>query len=371
MHSSETGNDPSPQRYRGGDYSDSRSHHSTPRFNMKGSSQTDRIVFFAVAIPRSARRPNRMRRFGGSPWVTLMNVNSADAAEEGGTAGCHGDRLGLLILRLGSFFCFTGWSWAHLYWEGPYGILLWHDSTFELAARLGISWDEFVGSGAGDGLVQQWVGRVGWLYLLCAVLSITVGRRSWIQLAILAIVGSGLLGLLSYAKYVGSQYQLPMLVEHGGQILMPVLLVMAVAIGVRHRLTVAAAMVAVVMTFAGHGSYALGLWPTPANFYAMISVCLHVEYETARIILRTAGIFDVLVCIGIFLPVLQRAAVVYAACWGFLTALARPVAGMSWSLNYFGADQFLHEAVLRAPHFLIPLYLLVVWRKPKFNSTNS
>ena len=43
------------------------------------------------------------------------------------------------------------------------------------------------------------------------------------------------------------------------------------------------------------------------------------------------------------------------------TALARPVAGMSLSLNYWGADQFLHEAVLRAPHFLIPLYLFFLW----------
>ena len=37
---------------------------------------------------------------------------------------------------------------------------------------------------------------------------------------------------------------------------------------------------------------------------------------------------------------------------------------MSLSLNYWGADQFLHEAVLRAPHFLIPLYLFLLWKKP-------
>ena len=190
-------------------------------------------------------------------------------------------------------------------------------------------------------------------------------------MGILAIVGSGLLTVLSYAKYVASQRQLPMLVEHGGQILMPILLVLALTFGARHRGTIITAMVAVLMTFAGHGSYALGLWPTPATFYAMISVCLHVEYETAKTILRVAGFLDFLVCVGILIPLIRRPAVLYAAIWGLLTAIARPVAGMSWGLYYWGADQFLHEAVLRAPHFLIPLYLLALWSKPRQVEKNA
>ena len=177
--------------------------------------------------------------------------------------------------------------------------------------------------------------------------------------------GSGLLVMLSYAKYVAAQCQPPMFVEHGGQMLMPVLLVFALALGVRHRVTVATAIVAIVMTFASHGSYALGIWPTPAAYYAMTCVSLQVEYQTAQAMLQIAGALDFLVCIGIFLPPLRRICALYAIAWGFLTAIARPVAGMSWSLNYWGADQFLHEAVLRAPHFLIPLYLFLAWRKSR------
>jgi hypothetical protein len=271
-------------------------------------------------------------------------------------------RVLISVIRLSAFLCFAGWTWPHFYWEGPYGILLWQDSTYQLASRFGISWDEFVGSGADDGFVQKWLARIGWLYLVCTILTLTVGKRSWIQMVAL-LGGSGLLVILSYAKYVAAQYQPPMFVEHGGQMLMPVLLVFALALGVRHRATRITAMVALVMTFAGHGSYALGIWPTPAVYYAMTCVSLQVEYETAQAMLHIAGMLDLFVCIGIFIPPLRRICALYAIVWGLLTSLARPVAGMSWSLNYWGADQFLHEAVLRAPHFLIPLYLFLVWRK--------
>ncbi|MEM9478242.1 MAG: hypothetical protein AAGA58_01130 [Verrucomicrobiota bacterium] len=270
----------------------------------------------------------------------------------------------LLLLRLGAFLCFAGWTWTHLYWEGPYGILLWQDGTYALAERFGISWDEFVGTGTSDGVVQKWIGRIGWLYLGCAILCLTVRQKSRFQLGALA-ASSGLLAVLFYAKYVGAQRQLAMFVEHGGQLLVPVILVMALALGVRHRVAVVTAIVAFIMTFTGHGAYALGYpWPTPSNFHAMTTGILGLNYEAATIFLRAAGVLDLVVCVGIFFPRVRQWCALYAAAWGFVTALARPVAGMSLSLNYWGADLFLHEFVLRAPHYLIPLYLFFLWREP-------
>jgi hypothetical protein len=97
----------------------------------------------------------------------------------------------------------------------------------------------------------------------------------------------------------------------------------------------------------------------------MTTLILGVEYATTKTLLQIAGTLDLLVCIGIWIPLFRRASALYATIWGFLTAVARPVAGMSWGLNYWGADQYLHETALRAPHFLIPLYLLLVWRTPR------
>ncbi|MDB3941646.1 hypothetical protein N9406_11850, partial [Verrucomicrobiales bacterium] len=75
------------------------------------------------------------------------------------------------------------------------------------------------------------------------------------------------------------------------------------------------------------------------------------------------GILDFVICVGIFLPWTRRACLLYAAIWGFLTALARPVAGMDMDLNFFGADRYLHESILRTPHFIIPLFLFFLWKK--------
>tara|TARA_R110002096_G_scaffold4493_17_gene20932 strand:+ start:4251 stop:5117 length:867 start_codon:yes stop_codon:yes gene_type:complete len=279
------------------------------------------------------------------------------------------DRLLLLVLRLGTFLCFAGWTWVHFYWQGPYGVLLWQEATFSLAERWGVSWEEFVGTGANDGLVQQWSGRIGWLYLFSCILSFTVRRTSRWQMAGL-LGGAGLLAILAYAKFVSAQRQLPMLVEHGGQVLMPVLLVVGLVFGVRHRVTILLAVIALILTFAGHGAYALGWpWPTPANFSGMTRVILGVDAGTAKTLLVVAGILDLVVCVGILVPAMRRPCAFYAATWGLLTALARPVAGMSLDLNYWGSDQYLHEAVLRAPHYLIPLYLFLVWRKSEPEGT--
>ncbi|MEM9941018.1 MAG: hypothetical protein AAF939_05475 [Planctomycetota bacterium] len=272
-------------------------------------------------------------------------------------------------LRLGTFLCFAGWTWQHLYWEGPYGELLWHDSTFQFAEWIGISWDRFIGDGNQPGIIQIWIARTGWLFVGFSVVSLTASKQSKIQLASL-IFGSTMLAVIAYARYLQSQYELPMLIEHGGQVLMPVILVLAIQLGSRHWATVTAAIVAFVMTFAGHGSYAVGIWPTPANFFGMTNVLLGLEYESAKLFLLTVGVLDFAICVGLMSP-WRAGCLLYGGLWGFLTAAARPAAGMSTGLYYWGADQFLHEAILRAPHFVIPIFIWSVLRPDSVTQGND
>ncbi|MDB4384932.1 hypothetical protein N9023_00490 [Opitutaceae bacterium] len=278
------------------------------------------------------------------------------------------DSLLIGILRWSAGLCLAGWAWVQLYWEGPYGILLWNAETFAWAENWGMDWAVFVGTGANDGLVQLWLGALGGFFVLCAGVTFSARRESKLQLAVLG-GGTGLLVVLAYAKYLSAQKQIPMFVEHGAQMLSPALLVMALTLGVRHRATVVVAIIALIATFAGHGYYAVGWLPTPGNFHAMTSLVLGVEYETANLFLRIAGTLDFVVCIGILIPAVRRLSALYATLWGLVTALARPVAGMSWDLNYWGADQFVHEGVLRAPHFLLPFFLYLLWRGGEEDST--
>ena len=268
----------------------------------------------------------------------------------------------LTLLRLGTFLCFLAWAWVHYYWEGPYAVLIWNETTFDWAESLGYDWNDVVGTGYNDGLFQFALSQIYWGYVLCAIISLTVKKESKFQIGSLYL-GSCMLVVLMYAKFLVSKEQLPMFVENGGQILMPLILVSAVSLGLRSKVTLWVTCVGFVSTFAGHGCYAVGLWPTPSTFYAMTSVILGFEIETTKLFLRIAGLMDFLVCIGIFITSIRRYCAIYAAVWGLLTAMARPVAGMSFTLNYFGADQFLHEALLRAPHYFIPFFMFLVWKK--------
>ena len=96
----------------------------------------------------------------------------------------------------------------------------------------------------------------------------------------------------------------------------------------------------------------------------MTMVILGSDYDVTTTLLRVVGVLDIAVCVGVLIPRARRVSVVYAAGWGLATAVARPVAGMSTTLNYYGTDHYLHEAVLRTPHFLIPMFLFFLWQQP-------
>lgn len=263
-------------------------------------------------------------------------------------------------LRVSTFFCFSGWAWGHLYWEPTYSSILWSETTFEWFQKFGYTWEDFAGTGSNDGLIQKCVHCIGWLFFGASILSFSATRTSWIQLSFLSL-SSVLMAAVAAAKYIKSEFEFPMLIEHGAQVLSPVLLVMALTLGMRHRATVNTAIIAILMTFAGHGLYAAGVWPTPPTFIGMTRSIFGWDYNTTKIFLRVAGFFDFVVCCGMFIPTLRRSCALYAFFWGLMTAAARPIAGMSWDLNYWGADQFMPGLVYRSPHWFIPLFLFLYW----------
>jgi hypothetical protein len=273
----------------------------------------------------------------------------------------HGGTLG--ILRLAACACFAGWAWQHLRWSVPYDAVLWHPDYFGWLARsLGVSWDRYIAEVVTDRRILLGVRALGGVYLALAVLALIAQRRSTLQLASLGL-GSVLLAAVAFSKYVEASHAAATLVEQGGQVLTPAVLLLALRRGVRDPGTVALALLALWMTFAGHGVYAIGLAPTPGRFYGMVHAIVGFGAEASERFLKTAGLLDFAVCFGVLVPPVRRVCLAYAAAWGLATALARPVAGMSVEAAWWGADQFLHEAILRAPHAGLPLFLFSVFRR--------
>ncbi len=78
--------------------------------------------------------------------------------------------------------------------------------------------------------------------------------------------------------------------------------------------------------FVGHGLLAIG---GKKDWLDWIGQMLHVSAPTASTLLLLIGIFDVTVAlIALFKPV--KPILLWAAAWGFWTALIRPLVGVGW-----------------------------------------
>ena len=102
--------------------------------------------------------------------------------------------------------------------------------------------------------------------------------------------------------------------------------------------------------FLGHGVFA---WQLKPRFLEMLAAMTGISGDFATTLLRTIGGIDMLV--GVFAIVKPiRIILIYAALWGFLTALARPVAGDP-----------IWDFIERWANWAVPLTLLYVRGLPK------
>ena len=102
--------------------------------------------------------------------------------------------------------------------------------------------------------------------------------------------------------------------------------------------------------FFGHGMFALG---GKAAWIGWIEQLLGVQTETAVTLLTLVGLLDILVAIIVLLKPI-KAALLWAAVWGFWTALVRPIVGESF-----------WDFIERFANWAAPLALLIMLGWPK------
>lgn len=100
----------------------------------------------------------------------------------------------------------------------------------------------------------------------------------------------------------------------------------------------------------GHGIFA---WQLKPRFLEMLTAMTGITGDLAVTLMRAIGALDIVVgVLAILKPI--RIVLIYAAVWGFLTALARPVAGDP-----------IWDFVERWANWAVPLALLYVRGLPK------
>jgi hypothetical protein len=272
------------------------------------------------------------------------------------------------LLRWACVAVFAARAWQHLRFDAPFRALLWNEPSMTpfVQAVLGLDWGAYAAQS--DPYITGIVRGFGGLYAVCAVAAwrCRPGRRVE---SILVGVGAAALLFLSYLHYLDTNGRFYELIEYAIQWMAPLALLWVI-----HRPADLATpgwmlRLAITGTFLGHGCYAMSVYGyPPVSFVNMTMRILGLGEENALRFLWWAGFLDVLACVAIFLP--RRIALTgaaYAALWGALTTLARPVAYVAGAPDWHERSFWLNEGLLRTANALIPaaLFLLLLQARGK------
>lgn len=272
------------------------------------------------------------------------------------------NRLVILILRIATFCVFFGRAWQHLLWDAPYRSLFWDQALMEpiVTSLSNLSWKAYATSPNTDFLIQSLIKFNGLVYLICAIVALVITKNHK-KLAKVLWVGTALLVFLSLLYYKAKFYKIGQFIEYSCQMSAPIFLYVTLFYQVQKRKLNFALKVAIALTFIGHGFYAIGWYTRPGHFVDMAMNSLHfikipINQDQTIQLLYWAGVLDMVVAIGIFLP--KKWALpflVWAFIWGGLTTFARVVSYMYVDPSFHTFLQWMPQTIMRMPHLLIPL----------------
>jgi hypothetical protein len=263
------------------------------------------------------------------------------------------------ILRAAVFLLFAGRAWQHLFWDAPFRALLWDQGIMEgiVLALRGGTWQEYVTSESADRFIRMLTLGFGIFYSGMAILTLVVSKRMK-KLSWLYILSSVFLAFLAFLYCKEKFYHLGQFLEYAIQFLLPVLFIWSL----KGRITLStlntALKVAIALTFSAHGLYAVGFYPQPGVFVDMVIQIFNMSEQHVKLFLKIAGVLDFVLSILVFVPRASKYALLYAAAWGGLTALARTWAFFDANFALQSLHQDLYETIYRLPHMLVPLAAL-------------
>ncbi len=270
-------------------------------------------------------------------------------------------RIILPLLQVATACLFAGRAWQHLFWDVPYRELFWDQNIMQpvIETLTSMSWQEYVTSMSIDEAIHRFTTGIGVFFAICAITTLFI-RRLPALFRIFLWAGAFLLFCLALLYTKESFNHLGQFFEYTIQFSTPVFLLLVLKNGSLTDRLLWWMKIAIALTFSCHGLYAMGYYPRPGLFLEMTMRILGVQETGAIHFLNTAAALDFVVAVGIFLPwKWTKWIVLYAAAWGLATSLARIFGNFYWDFPVSSLHQWTHEAVMRLPHFFIPLVVFL------------
>jgi uncharacterized membrane protein YphA (DoxX/SURF4 family) len=263
------------------------------------------------------------------------------------------------LLKLSVVLVFLGRAWQFIFWDAPFRTFFWNEGLLKpfVEAIVGTDWQTYVNSPKLDVFIDSSVLAFGILYLLSAFAVIFYSKITRLAKYIIILGGVGLL-LLAFLLLSDRFYQFSQFFEYSIQFSIPFLFVFYNKNRIqKHLILILKLLIAAV--FIAHGLYAVGYYPVPGHFLAMVIDILGLSEQGARNFLVVAGILDFIGAILIFVPKVARYALIYLAIWGFLTSFARVIAGFSFDFFWELIHLNLYQTIYRLPHGILPIIVLL------------
>jgi hypothetical protein len=268
----------------------------------------------------------------------------------------------LTLLKLCVSVTLVARGWLTWRWDSPIRGLVWQEDwwTGLIHQLTGMTWSDF--ATASDPWINQGLMVFGLILILGATLPWFVSGKCCPWTRWLLWPMAFLLFLDSLARWVASDFDFGMAIEHALQMVTPIALFFATGKNVSLRRWSLLVSIAAAMTFIGHGFYAAGIHPVPLSYQNMTMNILGVTQESAILFLSIVGWLDIVFAIGIFFKPARIVSLIYLVVWGAATASARIVAHFDVSLSGWALDPWAFETTVRTSHWLLPLLLLLLYR---------
>lgn len=276
------------------------------------------------------------------------------------------------LLKVSVFLIFLGRAWQHLFWDAPYRTFFWDESFLKpvLENWLGINWTAYVTSPNTDNFIQVFIQCNGFLYLLAAICTLLITKFNKKLFRIPIFIGGISLVILSVLLTKEKFYHTAQFFEHSIQFGLPFVFLYTFRKNYKKSRMFFVLKVLIAVTFFSHGLYAFGAYPVPGKFVDMVINIFGCTESFAITFLYIAGVLDFILAVLLFIPKVDKYALIYAVVWGLLTAFARLVANFYWEFPLQSLHQNVYQVIYRLPHGLTPLMVLtginLYWKKESF-----
>lgn len=265
-----------------------------------------------------------------------------------------------LFIRFCAFTVLIGRAAQYLFRDAPYRAFLWKEDWLApiIEQFTPLTWREWVTSMSVNNCITYIIKFHGLILLIGAFLVFTAQifklSRFFLWYSVGILILDSLLGFLDKGLKIG------MLIEHSLQWGIVLILLLYIKKAWSPLTLYRNIGILTVLCFLGHGLYAIGYHSQPGYFIDMTMNVFGMSESSSRLFITIAGYLDLLICIGIWIPVIRKPILYYAVFWGLITALARIIGNFNPDIWVYSLNSWWFQTVFRIVHGIGPFIMLII-----------